>query len=851
MMLSKKLNYNCKQFGLFYAVVLICGLYLAPAVFAQKGQNLEEHRPFNGSLLRDGRFAYEQQDFQTALQLFKTARDANPRNANLYYWVGQTWLVLGKTQEALQEFRSAVRLDPKFKAAHRKIRTLEEKISQERDVKVEKEKLFFQTPNLLNLLALKTEIDSLPVEQQMEYWQNLQLQHSNFPMIQEWRLHSLFATAILAPEHFKKLFNRGNLTPDLPKKLLVKIQLQILDLQYIKAWQLLQALEQQTDQFSELRFPLWVARGQLQTALDPEFDVFNYYNSWLHSSNLVLNEWQVISYQPDSARFREVLFQFYTQKQDYFGLVQLLDHTPKNELDNWQIQPVADPAEPNADLQEEATTSTSQLMQAWLFKQQRKFENYAKTLTQLEPASLPTEPWQQAITLHAQQNWQPALAFANSQPNTANWRAFKADVHFRLNQPVLAAEHLTNTEPNWFLHKKIADLAFFQQNYQLAFELLQPWQTHPGLQNAVQQYAFWHFKALKDTASSRAAIEKIPTTDLKEIYLYESAKLAMQEQNWPTADHLLSRLVDQNPWHANAWKVKARLHHKQGQTDQAVQSLERLVLLDETQLLNISWLKPDLNIKQQLPFFAHQSILHRKLELTEQIFAHAGPELSNFHWWLRLNNLLTDPGKLNQLLPQSPNIVQKLLALPESPDERIQQLETMIQDMPDFALLYNLLLESYAQAKQPQAMLQYFNSSNNQDRATHLNLANFYSLAEAELNAKEFQLACTRLEQIHSAYFPQNINFIHYLAQCKAKLQQFQLAILLYQTAKQQHQNSSLPNYQIALLAIQALDQGLVLHQITELKTKNLGLAQKIQQLWLQRKAQFPKSFLHNDTEEQ
>ena len=64
------------------------------------------------TLIQDGIQAYKQGNYQKALDTFTKAVDADPKNAEAHFFMGNSLALLGKKQEAIAEYEKSIQLAP-------------------------------------------------------------------------------------------------------------------------------------------------------------------------------------------------------------------------------------------------------------------------------------------------------------------------------------------------------------------------------------------------------------------------------------------------------------------------------------------------------------------------------------------------------------------------------------------------------------------------------------------------------------------------------------------------------------------------------------------------------------------
>lgn len=67
--------------------------------------------------LQEGLAAYRELDFGRAVKAFRAALNADPRNADAYYYLGQVFEASGRVEEAMEAYRQALKADPGLAAA--------------------------------------------------------------------------------------------------------------------------------------------------------------------------------------------------------------------------------------------------------------------------------------------------------------------------------------------------------------------------------------------------------------------------------------------------------------------------------------------------------------------------------------------------------------------------------------------------------------------------------------------------------------------------------------------------------------------------------------------------------------
>lgn len=101
---------------LAFALTVSGAVLLALPALANLGES-ESEESTNADWVA-GKKAVEGQDWKTAADRLSKAAAAEPKNADIYNWLGFSQRKLGKLDAAFAAYKEALKLNPKHKAAH-------------------------------------------------------------------------------------------------------------------------------------------------------------------------------------------------------------------------------------------------------------------------------------------------------------------------------------------------------------------------------------------------------------------------------------------------------------------------------------------------------------------------------------------------------------------------------------------------------------------------------------------------------------------------------------------------------------------------------------------------------------
>ncbi|MGK0290137.1 MAG: Flp pilus assembly protein TadD [bacterium] len=118
---------------------------------------------------------------------FLEAQSIDPSKSASCYWLGRYYQKKKQYKKARRSYSCAIKIYPRFRAAHSNLKLVEKIISDSKDLVIEKKRLFLKQPNLMNLIILKGELEKQKNGKRfIQIFQELRPHTKLFPITYLW-----------------------------------------------------------------------------------------------------------------------------------------------------------------------------------------------------------------------------------------------------------------------------------------------------------------------------------------------------------------------------------------------------------------------------------------------------------------------------------------------------------------------------------------------------------------------------------------------------------------------------------------------------------------------------------------